>query len=46
MKWEYNNNYPSIDDLRNKAKRKVPKFAFEYLEGGCNENVNLYKNTR
>jgi hypothetical protein len=21
------------------------KFAFEYLEGGCNENVNLYKNT-
>jgi L-lactate dehydrogenase (cytochrome) len=45
MKWEYNVNYPAIDDLRNKAKRKVPKFAFEYLEGGCNENVNLYKNT-
>src|SRR4030095_4206617 len=45
MKWEYNINYPAIDDLRNKAKRKIPKFAFEYLEGGCNENVNLYKNT-
>ena len=45
MKWECNVNYPAIDDLRNKAKRKVPKFAFEYLEGGCNENVNLYKNT-
>ena len=45
MKWEYNNNYPAIDDLRKKAKRKVPKFAFEYLEGGCNENVNLHKNT-
>ena len=45
MKWEYNINYPSIDDLQKKAKRKVPKFAFEYLEGGCNENVNLNKNT-
>jgi L-lactate dehydrogenase (cytochrome) len=45
MKWEYNSNYPAIDDLRNKAKRKIPKFAFEYLDGGCNEDVNLYKNT-
>ena len=45
MKLEYNSRYASIDDLRRKAKRKVPKFAFEYLEGGCNENVNLHKNT-
>ena len=45
MKWEYNTKYPSIDNLRNKAKRKIPKFAFEYLDGGCNEDVNLYKNT-
>jgi L-lactate dehydrogenase (cytochrome) len=37
--------YPSVDDLRNKAKRKIPKFAFEYLDGGCNEDVNLHKNT-
>lgn len=45
MKWQYNTNYPSIDDLVKKAKRKVPRFAFEYLDGGCNEDVNLYKNT-
>lgn len=45
VKWEYNSKYPSIEDLRNKAKSKTPKFAFEYLDGGCNENVNLYKNT-
>ncbi len=45
MNWQYNSNYPSIDDLRNKAKSKIPKFAFEYLDGGCNEDVNLYKNT-
>jgi L-lactate dehydrogenase (cytochrome) len=23
----------------------VPRFAFEYLEGGCNEDVNLHRNT-
>ena len=45
MKWDYNAKYPSIDDLRNKAKRKIPRFAFEYLDGGCNEDVNLHKNT-
>ncbi|WP_289063939.1 alpha-hydroxy acid oxidase [uncultured Zobellia sp.] len=37
--------YPSIDDLRNRAMKKIPKFAFEYLDGGCNEDVNLHKNT-
>lgn len=45
MRWQYNSNYPSIDDLIKKAKKKIPKFAFEYLDGGCNEDVNLYKNT-
>ena len=45
MKWEYNSSYPSIDDLRIKAQKKIPRFAFEYLDGGCNEDVNLYKNT-
>ncbi len=41
----FNTNYPSIDDLRKKAIKKIPRFAFEYLDGGCNEDVNLYKNT-
>ena len=45
MTLPYNANYPSIDDLREKAKHKIPRFAFEYLDGGCNEDVNLYKNT-
>uniref|UniRef100_UPI0040480908 alpha-hydroxy acid oxidase n=1 Tax=Roseivirga sp. TaxID=1964215 RepID=UPI0040480908 len=43
--WSYNKNYPSMDDLRSKAKKKMPKFAFEYLDGGCNEDVNLQRNT-
>lgn len=45
MKLEYNPHYPSIDDLRNKAKQRIPRFAFEYMDGGCNEDVNLKKNT-
>lgn len=45
MKWPYNTSFPGIDDLIRKAKRKIPKFAFEYLDGGCNEDVNLHKNT-
>lgn len=38
-------NYPSIEDLRARARQRIPRFAFEYLDGGCNEDVNLYKNT-
>lgn len=45
MKWEYDSRWPSIDDLRERAQKKIPRFAFEYLDGGCNEDVNLYKNT-
>jgi len=41
----YNSKYPSIADLRAKAKKRMPKFAFDYLDGGCNEDINLYKNT-
>jgi L-lactate dehydrogenase (cytochrome) len=40
----YDPRYPSIGDLKRKAKKRIPKFAFDYLEGGCNEEVNLLKN--
>ena len=46
MKWDFNTSYPTVDDLRNKARRKIPRFAFEYLDGGCNDDINLDKNTR
>lgn len=45
MEIKYNSKYPSVDDLRKRAQQKIPKFAFEYLDGGCNEDVNLDKNT-
>ncbi len=41
----FNTKYPSVNDLRNKAARRIPRFAFEYMDGGCNEDVNLHKNT-
>lgn len=44
MELSINSKYPSINDLRKKAKKKMPKFAFEYLDGGCNEDINLDKN--
>lgn len=44
MALSYNTNYPSVSDLRERAKRKIPKFAFEYLDGGCIADINLHKN--
>ena len=37
--------YPSVPDLRKRAAAKIPKFAIEYLDGGCHDDVNLKKNT-
>jgi L-lactate dehydrogenase (cytochrome) len=45
MKLAYNPRYPSVESLREKAKRRIPGFAFDYLDGGCNEEINLHKNT-
>ena len=45
MKIKYNTNYPTVEDLRKKAKCRIPGFVFEYLDGGCNEDVNVKKNT-
>jgi len=45
MKIKYNKNFPTVEDLRKKARSRIPRFAYEYLDGGCNEDVNLKKNT-
>ena len=44
MELTINPKYPSVTDLRKRAMAKMPKFAFEYLDGGCNEDINLDKN--
>lgn len=42
----YDVNYPSDELLRLQAKKRVPKFAFEYVDGGCNAEIALRKNTK
>jgi L-lactate dehydrogenase (cytochrome) len=45
MQLDYDPRFPAIEDLRERARRRIPRFAFEYLDGGCNEDVNLQRNT-
>lgn len=40
----FDRRYPSVEDLRAKARRRIPPFAFDYLDGGCNEGVGLARN--
>lgn len=40
-----NPNFASVPMLRERAKKRIPRFAFEYLDGGCNNEVNLKRNT-
>ena len=41
----FRSEYPSIEHLREKARRRMPGFAFDYLESGCNSDINLARNT-
>ncbi len=41
----FDTRYPAIEDLRELAKKRIPSFAFEYLDGGCNEDISLHRNT-
>ena len=45
MESAFNSKYPSIDHLRERARKRMPGFAFDYLEGRCNSNINLKRNT-
>ncbi len=45
MAFPFNTEYPSIESLRERAQQRMPRFAFEYLDGGCNENINIKRNT-
>ena len=45
MNLEINPMYPSIGHLKARAKSRIPRFAFEYLDGGCNNEINLKRNT-
>ncbi len=40
------NKYLTIDDLRNKAAKRIPKLAFDYLDGGAGTEANITRNRR
>ena len=33
-----------IADLKKRAKKRIPKFAFDYIEGGCNSELAISNN--
>ena len=42
---DFLDQYPDVRDLRQRARKRMPRFAFEYLDGGCNDDVNLARNS-
>jgi len=44
MKEHFNSEYPSVQHLMAKAKKRMPGFAYDYLAGGCFTEVNLSRN--
>ncbi|QGO04530.1 L-lactate dehydrogenase (plasmid) [Piscirickettsia salmonis] len=44
MNFIYNPRYPSVNDLKKRAKKRIPKFAYDYLVGGCNDEISLARN--
>jgi L-lactate dehydrogenase (cytochrome) len=45
MKDFFDSRFPSVEALRAQAKKRMPGFAFDYLDGGCFSEVNLSRNT-
>ncbi|MGB0153239.1 MAG: alpha-hydroxy acid oxidase [Verrucomicrobiales bacterium] len=41
----FDSRFPSVEALRERARRRMPGFAFDYLDNGCFSNVNLERNT-
>ena len=41
----FDSRFPSVEALRTQAKKRMPGFAFDYLDGGCFSEVNLARNT-
>ncbi len=41
---DYDTRYPGIDDLKRLAKRRVPNFAFDYMEAGIDREMGKRRN--
>jgi len=45
MEERFDPRFPSIERLRERTARRLPGFVLDYLEGGCNSEINLRRNT-
>ena len=36
--------FPTVDDLRARARWRVPRFAFDFVDGGANEETCVARN--
>lgn len=45
MSFNIDVKYPSVEHLRRRAKQRMPRFSYDYLTEGCNEDINVHKNT-
>ena len=41
MNEKFNPRYPSVMHLKAKAKKRIPSFSFDYLEGGSSDERAL-----
>ena len=44
MNLKYDTRYPSIADLKTRAKRRIPGFAYDYVDGGIDEEHGKRRN--
>ncbi|MDO6693121.1 alpha-hydroxy acid oxidase [Aliiglaciecola sp. 3_MG-2023] len=40
----FDHKLPDTSSLKQRAKKRIPRFAFDYLEGGCHEEFGLQRN--
>ena len=45
MSFEINTDYPSVAYLKKRAQQRMPRFTYDYLTEGCNDDLNVKKNT-
>jgi len=38
--------FPTVDDLRRRARRRVPRFAFDFVDGGANDETCVERNIK
>jgi L-lactate dehydrogenase (cytochrome) len=40
----YNTQLPAVSDLKVRAKKRIPKFAFDYVDGGIDDETGKQRN--